>query len=150
MGCVKVTQWCPTLCYPMDYSPWNSPGQNTGVGSLSLLQGIFPTQGSTPGLPHCRRILYPLQHSLPTELSGKPRIWEALSNICSMNALSCWTSLSGLISKARHPVRSQRPLPTATCHLPSCSPPLPICQQMCFRAPSASLFPEGEKYPLMM
>ena len=39
------------------YSPWNSPGQNTGVGSLSLLQGIFPTQGSNPGLQHCRRIL---------------------------------------------------------------------------------------------
>ena len=36
------------------WSPWNSPGQNTGVGSLSLLQGIFPTQGSNPGLPHCR------------------------------------------------------------------------------------------------
>ena len=32
----------------------NSPGQNTGVGSLSLLQGIFPTQGLNPGLPHCR------------------------------------------------------------------------------------------------
>ena len=36
------------------HSPWNSPGQNTGVGSLSLLQGIFPTQGSNPGLPHCK------------------------------------------------------------------------------------------------
>ena len=34
------------------YSPWNSPGQKTGVGNLSLLQGIFPTQGSNPGLPH--------------------------------------------------------------------------------------------------
>ena len=34
------------------YNPWNSPGQNTGVGSLFLLQGIFPTQGSNPGLPH--------------------------------------------------------------------------------------------------
>ena len=42
------------------YSPWNSPGQNTGVGSCSLLQGIFPTQGSNPGLPHCRQILYQL------------------------------------------------------------------------------------------
>ena len=42
------------------YSPWNSPGQNTGVGNLSLLQGIFPTQGSNPGLPHCRQILYQL------------------------------------------------------------------------------------------
>ena len=44
------------------YSPWNSPEQNTGVGSLSLLQGIFPTQGSNPGLLHCRRILYQLNH----------------------------------------------------------------------------------------
>ena len=55
------------------YSPWNSPGQNTGVGSLSLLQGIFPTQGSNPDLPHCRRILYQLSHK------GSPRIlaWVA-------------------------------------------------------------------------
>ena len=42
--------------------PLNSPGQNTGVGSLSLLQGIFPAQGLNPGLPHCRRILYQLSH----------------------------------------------------------------------------------------
>ena len=52
------------------YSPWNSPGQNTGVGSLSLLQGIFPTQGSNPGLPHCGRILYQLSHK------GSPRMLE--------------------------------------------------------------------------
>ena len=44
------------------YSPWNSPGKNTGVGSLSLLQEVFPTQGSNPGLPHCRQILYQLSH----------------------------------------------------------------------------------------
>ena len=43
-------------------SLWNSPGQNTKVGSLSLLQGIFPTQGSNPGLLHCRQILYQLRH----------------------------------------------------------------------------------------
>ena len=43
-------------------SPWNSPGQNTGVGSYSLLQGIFPTQGLNPGLPLCRRILSQLSH----------------------------------------------------------------------------------------
>ena len=42
------------------YSPWNPPGQNTGVGSLSLLQGILPTQGSHPGVTHCRWILYQL------------------------------------------------------------------------------------------
>ena len=45
------------------YSPWNSPGQNTRVGSFSLPQRIFPTQGSNPGLPHCRVILYQLNHN---------------------------------------------------------------------------------------
>jgi len=49
------------------YSPWNSPGQNTGVGSLSLLQGIFPTQGLNPGLPHCKA------DYLPAEPQGKPK-----------------------------------------------------------------------------
>ena len=44
------------------YSSWNSPGQNTAVGSLSLFQGIFLTQGLNPGLPHCRQILYQLSH----------------------------------------------------------------------------------------
>ena len=52
------------------YSPWNSPGRNTGEGSLSLLQGIIPTQGSNPGLPQCRQILYQLSHK------GSPRILE--------------------------------------------------------------------------
>ena len=60
---VKVTQSCPTRSDPMDCSPWNSPGQNSGVGSLSLLQGIFPTlQRLNSGLPHCRQILYHLSH----------------------------------------------------------------------------------------
>ena len=44
------------------YSLWNSPGQNPGVGSLSLLQRIFPTQESNRGLLHCRGILYQLSH----------------------------------------------------------------------------------------
>ena len=63
-----VSQSCLTLCDPMDCSPpgssvrGNSPGQNTGVSSLSLLQGSFPTQGYNPGLPHCRQILYHLSH----------------------------------------------------------------------------------------
>ena len=46
------------------YSPWNSPGQNTGVGSLSLLQAIFPTQALNPGLLLCRQILYQLSHKV--------------------------------------------------------------------------------------
>ena len=59
---VKVAQLCLSLWPHGLYSPWNSPGKNTGVDSLSLLQGIFPTQGSNPGLPHCRRPLYQLSH----------------------------------------------------------------------------------------
>ena len=50
-------------------SPWNSPDQNTAVGSLSL-RGIFPAQGSNPGLPHCRQILYQLSHQ------GSPKTLE--------------------------------------------------------------------------
>ena len=52
------------------YSRWNSPDQNTGVGGLSLLQGIFPTQGLNPGHPYCRQNLYQLSHQ------GSPRILE--------------------------------------------------------------------------
>ena len=51
-------------------TPWNSPGQNIGVGSLSLLQGIFPTQGLNPDFSHCRQILYQLSYQ------GNPRILE--------------------------------------------------------------------------
>ena len=64
---VKLTQSCPTLCKEL-YSPWTSPGHNTGVDSLSLLRGIFSTQGSNPGLQHCRWILDQLSHK------GSPRI----------------------------------------------------------------------------
>ena len=59
---VKVAQSYPTLRTHRLYSPWNSSGQNTGVGSLSLLRGIFSSQGSNPGLPHCRQIVYQLSH----------------------------------------------------------------------------------------
>ena len=58
---VKIAQLCLTLGNLMD-SPWNSPGQNTGVGSLSLLQEVFPTQGWNLGFLHCRWILYQLSH----------------------------------------------------------------------------------------
>ena len=67
---MKVTQLCLTQWpYGLD-SPWNSLGQNPGVGSLSCLQGIFPTQWSNPGLPHCRQIPYQLSHK------ESPRILE--------------------------------------------------------------------------
>ena len=84
------------------YSSWNSPGQNTGVGSLSLLQGIFPTQGSNPGLPHCGRILYQLSHkgsprilewvAYPfSSVSSQPRNWTRVSCIAGGFFTNWWT-----------------------------------------------------------
>ena len=70
---VKVTQSCPTLCNAMDYTVLGILQTRIlewVVFSLSLLQGIFPTQGSNPGLLHWRRILYQLSHR------GSPRILE--------------------------------------------------------------------------
>ena len=52
-------------CGPPDFSVHGIfPGKNTGVGCYALLQGIFPTQGSNPGLLHCRQILYRLEKSI--------------------------------------------------------------------------------------
>ena len=70
--------------------PWNSPGQNTRVGSLSLLQGIFPTQESNPGLPHCRQILSQLSHK------GSPRIqeWVAYPLSSRSSQPRNWTGVS--------------------------------------------------------
>ena len=65
---VLVARSCLTLCDSMELQsarllcPWNSPSRNTEVGSHSLFQGIFPTQGSNPGLLHCRQIVYHLSH----------------------------------------------------------------------------------------
>ena len=57
------TLYCPVDCsLPSSSVPGDSPGKNTGMGCHALLQGIFPTQGSNPGLPHCRQILYYLSH----------------------------------------------------------------------------------------
>ena len=72
------------------YSPWNSPGQKPGVGSLSLLQGIFPTQGSNPSLPHYRHILYQLSHK------GSPRIleWVAYPFSSGSSQPRNWTEVS--------------------------------------------------------
>ena len=53
------------------FSHWNSPRQNTGVNSRSLLQGILPTQGLNPGLPHHRQSLYQLTHQGRSRLVGK-------------------------------------------------------------------------------
>ena len=64
------------------YNPRNFPGQNTGVGSLSLLQGIFPTQGLDPGLLHCRQILYHLSYQgSPFRGIGSLKGWALITGI---------------------------------------------------------------------
>ena len=75
-----VAQLCPTLCDPMDCMQsagssvhGDSPGKNTGVGCHALLQGIFPIEGSNPGLLPCRQILYHLSHQ------GSPRMLQWVS-----------------------------------------------------------------------
>ena len=76
-------------------TPRNSPGQNIGVGSCSLLQGIFPTQGLNPGLPHCRQILYQLSHQ------GSPQRkyrWEKKST---------WKDFSTLLALGEKSVKLQ-------------------------------------------
>ena len=83
---VKVKS-CPTLCDPMDCSPpgssvhGDSPGKNTGVGCHALLQGIFPTQGSNPGLPHCAA------DSLPSELPELPQLNNCILRTSQVQSL---------------------------------------------------------------
>ena len=82
--------WPHGLC-----SPWNSLGQSTEVGSLSLLQGIFPMQGSNPGLLHCRWILYQVSHK------GSPRIleWVAYPFFSGSSWPRNWTRVSCIAGK---------------------------------------------------
>ena len=87
----SVAQSCPSLCDPVDCSPpgssvyGDSPGKNTAVGRHALLQGIFPTQGSNPRLPRCRRILYQLRHQGSPKRGGQEgttnKILDFLSKI---------------------------------------------------------------------
>ena len=70
-------------------SPWNSPSQNTGAGSLSLFRGIFPTHGTNPGIPHCSRILYQLSHKRSPTASRKDLLTGALNlQFSSIHSLS--------------------------------------------------------------
>ena len=121
-------------------SPWNSPDPNSGVGSLSFLQGIFPTQGSNPGLPHCRQILYQLSYQgSPWLLGGGLKKWdegrEVLNNLITdwvlgrnlgperlLGALALdWSSC--LFSTKTLPNLKDQPQPSilASSHLPGSS-----------------------------
>ena len=84
------------------YSPWNSPGQNTGVGSLSLLQGIFWTQESNRGLLHCRQILYQLSYQgSSTIVPGLIAKKEGRGTCSGVHVLPCKEETSGLLLNKR-------------------------------------------------
>ena len=85
------------------YGPWNSPGQNTGVGSLSLLQGISQTQGLNPGLSHYRRILYQLSYK------GSLTLLQPLINSNFLLEYSFFTTLCYLLLRNRR--RQWHPTP---------------------------------------
>ena len=110
------------------YSPRNSPDQNTGVDSLSLLQGIFPTQGSIPGLPHCRQVLYLLSHK------GSPLI--VISFIKISDQISRSVMSDSLWPHESQHARPPCPSPTPRVHSDSC--PL---SQWCHPAISPSVVP---------
>ena len=114
------------------YSAWNSPGQNSGVGSLSLLQGNLPKQGLSPGLPHCRRILYQLSHKgSPGTPRGDPYgthmgLWISLAEFgfCCVRTISFFccsyllATLSCLLDMATPtPAGTQRVPPDHCFHL---------------------------------
>ena len=115
--------------YGLYIDPWtilriplrNSPGQNTGVGTLSLLQGIVPTQGSNPGLLHCRQILYQRSHKgsptrdlkdhlvQPSHLSG----WEKWASDLKHTVTKLQLESSLQVSK----LSTAPPHPTTVCNL---------------------------------
>ena len=103
------------------YSPWNSLGQNTGVGSLSLLEGIFPTQGLNQGLLHCRQILYQL--SLPSLQFSS--VTQLCLTLCDPWITACQASLSITSSRSSLKLLSiESVMPSS--HLILCHPLLPL------------------------
>ena len=119
-----VTQSCPTLCDPMDCNlPGSSvhgdcPGRNTGVGCHALLQGIFPTQASNPGLPHWRHTLYRLIHQ------GSP--W-------GHKELDTTQRLTHLLLTRSGTLGNSFPLPQAFPHLPKHLQQLPTPPRIVLR-----------------
>ena len=135
-----VAQSCPTLCDPMDCRPpgssvhGDSPGKNTGVASLSLLQGIFPTQGLNPGFPHHGKILHCLSHQ------GSPRIleWVAYPFSRGTSWPRNWNTVASSSSRLTLACVLRAPAPGGHCGLGLCP---------CFpgqELPMGSLFPSRE------
>ena len=94
---VLVTQSCWMLCNcipPSLFCPWNSPVKNTRVGSHSLLQRVFPTQGSNPRLLLCRQILYRLSHQGSLRAAVPGHSVQINSSHTGILTLCCPTEIS--------------------------------------------------------
>ena len=122
----SVTQCQSNSLWPHGlYRPWNSPGQKTGVGSHSLLQGIFPTQGSNTGLLHCRQILYQLSQQgspkLEVQFSSVTQSCPTLCDPIDHSTPLCPSPTPGLyqnsclLSRWCHPNISSSVIPFSTC-----------------------------------
>ena len=100
------------------YSPWNSPCQNTGVGSLSLLQGIFPAQQSNQGLLHCRWILYQRREEFSSVAQSCLTLCDPMNHSTPRLSITNFRSLLKLLS-----MESVMPSSHILCH------PIPFCPQ---------------------
>ena len=119
------------------YNPWNSPGQNTGVGSFFLLQGIFPTQGLNPGLLHCRQILYQLRHR-------EAQFVEVTRNLIVVQLL-CLTPWTAAHQSPLSSTVSQNLLKFMSIESGMLSNHLILCRPLLFCLQS---FPASESFPM--
>ena len=90
--------------------PWNSPGKNTGVGSHSLLQGVFLTQGSNLGLLHCRQILYHLSHQGTPVYSYNAILFDLQKKKKKRKILPCatlWINLESVVLSEKSPSQKE-------------------------------------------
>ena len=120
-------------------SPWNSPGQNTGVDSLSLLQGIFPTRGLNPGLPHHRWILNQLSHK------GSPRILEWVAY--PLSSTSSWPRISYIAGRFSTNLKYLRPFCFPIWNLPTLLEALVFSLSSVWNSPSPILYLERWTQP---
>ena len=98
---VKATQLCLAFCYPKDYTVHGI--LQARIGSLSLFQEIFPTQGSNPGLPHCRQILYQLSHKGSLCCKNYILIYTDVTVVFSSTSLTLLLKYSLAYNSLEHP-----------------------------------------------
>ena len=145
---LSIHLWCGSRSVVSDslqppglYSPWNSPVHSTGVGSLCLLQGIFPTQGLNPGLPHCRRILHQLGHQ------GNTHLWSMqylsvhpLSPLSQLFPSSLWSAhQESLMTLLRSFSSTRAPQPTVPLALLQAPVTVSISRTFLHTLPDSSL-----------